>query len=382
MRSARPLPSTLQPRPLSTAICLALALLGGTASLPLQAAEPASSVAAPSVPAGPLDQALNLFAEQAGITLSYSPQMVHGLRSPGVAGGESLDDGLRLLLGGTGLVAEKTASGYVVRLGQSDASYQLEPMTIKATLAPGAFEPVPGYFASNASSATKSDKPILETAQSISVVTAEQMADRKVNRVEDAVAYTAGVRVGGTGLDPRFDTNNVRGFETTQSADFLDGLRQAGSGWLALPSIEAYSLERIEVLKGPASVLYGQISPGGMVNRVSKRPSLLAKNQVEVQAGNYNHRQGQFDIGGKLDEAGDVLVRTVGIYRDAEYSIEQMDNNTRLLAPSLSWQIDPDTSLTLLAQYQERQTAASPMLYRDGDHLTNIWQGDEYFDKL
>ncbi|MBU1332034.1 MAG: TonB-dependent siderophore receptor [Gammaproteobacteria bacterium] len=382
MRSARPLPSTLQPRILPTAICLALSLLAGTASLPLQAAEPASSVAAPSVPAGPLDQALNLFAEQAGITLSYSPQMVHGLRSPGVAGGESLDDGLRLLLGGTGLVAEKTASGYVVRLGQSDASYQLEPMTIKATLAPGAFEPVPGYFASNASSASKSDKPILETAQSISVVTAAQMADRKVNRVEDAVAYTAGVRVGGSGLDPRFDTINVRGFETTQSADFLDGLRQAGSGWLALPSIEAYSLERIEVLKGPASVLYGQISPGGMVNRVSKRPSLLAKNQVEVQAGNYNHRQGQFDIGGKLDEAGDVLVRTVGIYRDAEYSIEQMDNNTRLLAPSLSWQIDPDTSLTLLAQYQERQTAASPMLYRDGDHLTNIWQGDEYFDKL
>ncbi|HZX18395.1 MAG TPA: TonB-dependent siderophore receptor [Pseudomonas sp.] len=382
MRSARPLPFQLQPRILSAAVCLGLALFAGTASLSTHAAEPAASVAAPNVPAGPLDQTLSLFAEHAGIILSYSPDMVRGLSSRGVAGGGSLKEGLAQLLGGTGLVAEKTASGYVIRLIKADDSYQLEPMTINATATQSAFAPVPGYFASNASSATKSDKPILETAQSISVVTAEQMADRKVNRVEDAVAYTAGVRVGGSGLDPRFDTINVRGFETTQSADFLDGLRQAGSGWLALPSIEAYSLERIEVLKGPASVLYGQISPGGMVNRVSKRPSLLAKNQVEVQAGNYNHRQGQFDIGGKLDEAGDVLVRTVGIYRDAEYSIEQMDNNTRLLAPSLSWQIDPDTSLTLLAQYQERQTAASPMLYRDGDHLTNTWQGDEYFDKL
>ncbi|SEQ90666.1 iron complex outermembrane recepter protein [Pseudomonas cuatrocienegasensis] len=382
MRSARPLPSTLQPRTLSTAICLALSLLGGTASLPLQAAEPASSVAAPSVPAGPLDQALNLFAEQAGITLSYSPQMVHGLRSPGVAEGESLDDGLRLLLAGTGLVAEKTASGYVVRLSQSDASYQLEPMTIKATLAPGAFEPVPGYFASNASSATKSDKPILETAQSISVVTAEQMADRKVDRVEDAVAYSAGVRVGSSGLDPRFDQINIRGFETTMSADFLDGLRQPYNGWLSIYGAEAFALERVEVLKGPASVLYGQISPGGMVNRVSKRPSVLAKNQVEIQGGSHDHRQGQFDVGGKLDEDGDVLFRTVGVYRDAQYDIEQLNNDVRLLAPSLSWQIDSATSLTLLAQYQERETAASPMLYQDGDHLTDFWQGDEYFDKL
>ncbi len=382
MRRASPLSIPHPPRPLSAAIYLALALISGTASTTLQAASPASVTVAPGIPAGPLEQALSTFAERAGITLSYSPALVRGLRSPGVEGGGSLDDGLTALLDGSGLRAQKTPSGYVVMLVESDASLQLAPITIKATAVQSAFAPVQGYFASNASSASKTDKPILETAQSVSVVTAEQIGDRKVNKVEDAVAYAAGVRVGGSGLDPRFDTINVRGFETTQSADFLDGLRQAGSGWLALPSIEAYSLERIEVLKGPASVLYGQISPGGMVNRVSKRPSLSARNEVEIQAGSYDHRQGQFDVGGKLDEAGDVLFRAVGVYRDAQYSIEQMDNDTRLLAPSLSWQIDPDTSLTLLAQYQERQTAASPMLYQDGERLTDFWQGDEYFDKL
>jgi iron complex outermembrane receptor protein len=293
-----------------------------------------------------------------------------------LAGGGSLEDGLAMLLGGTGLVAEKTASGYVIRLIKADDSYQLQPMTINAAMTPSAFAPVPGYFASNASSATKSDKPILETAQSISVVTAEQLADRKVDRVEDAVAYSAGVRVGSSGLDPRFDNISVRGFDTTMTADFLDGLRQPYNSWLSIYGTEAYTLERIEVLKGPASVLYGQISPGGMVNRVSKRPSLLAKNQVEIEAGNYNHQQGKFDIGGKLDEDGDVLFRTVGVYRDAENYIEQLNNDVRLLAPSLSWQIDPDTHLTLLAQYQERETAASPMLYQDGDHLTDFWQGD------
>jgi iron complex outermembrane receptor protein len=378
LRAIAPFPSRTLPK----AVCLALALLGGAASLPVQAASSNTGQAAPSIPAGSLQQALSTFAERAGITLSYSPETVRGMSSPGLSGGGSLDDGLAKLLAGSGLVAQKTSSGYVVLPAKTDASYQLDPTNIDAATVQSAFAPVEGYFASNASSATKSDKPILETAQSISVVTAEQIADRKVDRVEDAVAYSAGVRVGSSGLDPRFDMISVRGFETTIGADFLDGLRQPGSGWLSLYSTEAYNLERIEVLKGPASVLYGQISPGGMVNRVSKRPSLLAKNEVQVQSGNYNHQQAQFDVGGRLDEAGDVLFRTVGVYRDAENYIEQLNNDTRLLAPSLSWQIDPDTRLTVLAQYQERETGASPMLYQDGDHLSNFWQGDEYFDKL
>lgn len=369
-KALAPFPSRTLPR----AICLALSLFAGAAL--------AEAQSAPSVPAGPLGQALSSFADKAGITLSFSPEAVRGLSSPGLAGGGSLEQGLAQLLSGSGLAVHKTASGYVVLPAPTDSGLQLEPTNIDAAAAQSAFAPVQGYYASNASSATKTDRPILETAQSISVVTADQIADRKVDRVEDAVAYTAGVRVGGSGLDPRFDMISVRGFETTIAADFLDGLRQPGSGWLSLYQTEAYNLERVEVLKGPSSVLYGQISPGGMVNRVSKRPSLQAKNEVQIQGGNYDRQQGQFDIGGKLDEDGDLLFRMVGVYRDAENYIEQLNNDVRLIAPSVTWQIDPDTSLTVLAQYQERETAGSPMLYNDGGHLTNFWQGDEYFDKL
>ncbi|KHL74215.1 TonB-dependent receptor [Pseudomonas putida] len=361
-------------RTLSRAVYLALALHAGGAL--------AATATAPSIPAGPLGQALSTFAERAGITLSFSPEAVRGLTSPGLAGGGPLEDGLNQLLSGSGLQLHKSSAGYVVLPGQGETSLQLEPISIDATASQSAFAPVEGYFTSNASSATKTDRPILETAQSISVVTAEQIADRKVDRVEDAVAYTAGVRVGASGLDPRFDMISIRGFETTMGADFLDGLRQPGSGWLSLYQTEAYNLERIEVLKGPSSVMYGQISPGGMVNRVSKRPGLLANNEVQIQSGNYNHQQGQFDLGGKLNESGDLLYRVVGVYRDAENYIEQLNNDVRMIAPSLTWQIDPDTSLTLLAQYQERETAASPMLYQQGEHLSNFWQGDEYFDKL
>jgi iron complex outermembrane receptor protein len=364
-------------------MAVALAFSGGLTTLCPLAAHAEETQQRYDIAAMPLEQALRQIARQSGRSIVADPALVHGRSSAAVRGEFSAEAAAQQALSGSGLALRITDNGTLtVEKVSTGDSLELNPTSIDANSTQSAFAPVPGYFASNASSASKTDKPILETAQAISVVTAQQIADRKVDRVEDAVAYSSGVRVGASGLDPRFDTISVRGFPTTESADFLDGLRQAGSGWLSLPSVEAYSLERIEVLKGPSSVLYGQISPGGMVNRVSKRPSLLAKNQVEVQGGNYDHKQGQFDIGGKLDDDGDVLFRTVGLYRDAEYSIEQMDNNARLLAPSLSWQIDPDTSLTLLAQYEERQTAGSPMTYLENGHLTNFWPGDEHFDKL
>lgn len=366
-------------RPLAAAISLALAV--GT-FVPLTNAS-ADSAHLPAIAPGPLNQALSTLAQEAGVTLSYTPQQVSGKQTAGAPAGSSLESALAILLQGSGLVARRQGEGYVIALDDSTASsIELQPMQVEGRLPASAFAPVSGYHAERASSASKTDTPILETAQSVSVVTAEQIADRKAGSVEDAVAYVAGVRVGDSGLDPRYDQIYVRGFETTIAADFLDGLRQPNTGWLSYFSTEPYNLERIEVLKGPASVLYGQISPGGLVNRISKRPSLEAVNEVQVQAGSDEHRQGQFDVGGKLDQQGDLLYRVVGVVRDSQTSIEQVDDNVTLLAPTLSWQLDPDTKLTLISQYQERQTAGSPRPYQAGETLTDFWPGDEYFDKL
>ena len=376
----------MQQRPSSlrcaTALCLAIA--SASLALPTSAAEPTSTVLSGlNIPAGPLSQSLSAFAQASGITLSYSPQLVQGLRSNGLQGAISVEAALDSLLGGTGLTARRGNAGYVIVDASDDGSALLAPIDVEGVaLNQTGVAPVAGYHASVSRTATKTDTPLLETAQGVSVVTAEQISDRKPVSIEEAVAYTAGVSVGAAGLDPRFDQVRIRGYAATTNADYLDGLRQANSGWLSYFSSEPFSLERIEILKGPASVLYGQISPGGMVNRVSKRPSEDAVQQVELQAGSNSHLQGQFDIGGRLDAEGNVLYRLVGVAREADTDIEQVPNDIALLAPSLTWRINEQTDLTLLAQYQDRETAGSPRPYQNGDVLTDFWPGDEDFDKL
>ncbi len=365
----------------ASALCLAIA---AASALPLHAAPLASAqLQSLQIPAGTLATSLSTFAQRSGITLSYAPELVQGLRSPGLDGAVSVEAALNELLAGTGLIARQGSAGYVILAAADDASYQLAPLTVEGqAVQQTGVAPVNGYRAAISRGATKTDTPILETAQSISVVTAEQIADRKVTSVEDAVAYTAGVRIGAAGLDPRFDQINIRGYAAVTNADYLDGLRQPNTGWLSYFSSEPFSLERIEVLKGPSSVLYGQISPGGMINRVSKRPSEDAVEQVELQYGNHDHIQGQFDIGGKLTDDGSVLYRLVGVARDADTDIDQVPNNIGLIAPSLTWRINDQTDLTLLAQYQDRETAGAPRPYQSGTELTDFWPGDEDFDKL
>ena len=246
----------MQQRPSSlrcaTALCLAIA--SASLALPTSAAEPTSTVLSGlNIPAGPLSQSLSAFAQASGITLSYSPQLVQGLRSNGLQGAISVEAALDSLLGGTGLTARRGNAGYVIVDATDDGSALLAPIDVEGVaLNQTGVAPVAGYHASVSRTATKTDTPLLETAQGVSVVTAEQISDRKPVSIEEAVAYTAGVSVGAAGLDPRFDQVRIRGYAATTNADYLDGLRQANSGWLSYFSSEPFSLERIEILKGPA----------------------------------------------------------------------------------------------------------------------------------
>lgn len=335
-----------------------------------------------SIEAGRLDTALNRFAVSAGIEIAFDATLTAGKQTAGLQGNYGVDEGLERLLAGTGLAAVRSAEGSY-RLEERHADVELSTMRVEADwVQETASGPVDGYLATRSATATKTDTPILETPRNISVVTTEQIDDRKAISVEEAVAYSSGVSTGSSGLDPRFDQIRIRGYSATSNADYLDGLRQPNTGWLSYFASDPFALERIEILKGPSSVLYGQISPGGMVNRVSKRPSEQAVEQVELQYGSHDHVQGQFDVGGALNKNGSVLYRLVGVARSADTDIEQVPNDVALLAPSLNWKLDENTELTILAQYQDRETAGSPRPYQAGDDLTEFWAGDEDFDRL
>ncbi|WP_339935544.1 TonB-dependent siderophore receptor [Vreelandella glaciei] len=366
-------------------IALGCALMSSMSLLPLQAAQAqtadgqaqqAASQQAYSIEPGSLGSVLSQFASHAGIVLSFPANLTDDLQSAGLNGRYSVEEGFAQLLQGSGLkVVKRGPADYVM-----EKTGTAENMVLDTVAVVGSRISSDGYLAFSTSAGSKTDTPLIELAQSISVVTEEQLRDRQPSSVEQAVAYTAGVRVEAAGMDPRFDLISVRGYPTVYYGDFLDGLRQPNSGWLSYYSTVPYNLERIEVVKGPDSMRYGQLSPGGLVNRVSKRPSADAPQEVQLQVGSHNHLQGQFDVGGEM--GSDVQYRLVGVMRDAQTDIEQVDNDVTLLAPTLHWQMSERTDITFITQYQERQTSASPRPYQDGDNLTHFWSGDEDFDKL
>ena len=210
--------------------------------------------------------------------------------------------------------------------------------------------PVNGYLAHQSVSSTKTDTPILETPQSISVVTRDQMAAQGVQSVSQALEYTPGVTPVAFGANTFFDSFKVRGFDAPR---YLDGLRlPADSTTFAVPKIETYGLERLEVLKGPSSGLYGASDPGGLINMISKRPQDTPHYSVEGTFGSNNNYQGAFDIGGPTDKSHEFLYRLVGLVRQSDTDVNFVQDNKIFIAPSLTWRPNADTSFTFLSHYQ------------------------------
>lgn len=239
-----------------------------------------------------------------------------------------------------------------------------------------AWGPVDGYIAQTSAAGTKTDTPLIETPRSISVVTRQEMDDRAAQNVVDAVSYTAGVVTGAYGYDPRFDDIYVRGFSVTSRGDFLNGLSQ-GSGNFAYWRTEAYGLERIDVIKGPAGVLYGQTVPGGLINRISKMPQETAFAEIEGQMGDPAWYQAAFDIGGKATGDGNVLYRLTGVARAADGPMAYTTNNALYLAPAFTFQGD-STRLTILTNVLDIRLPASTYYYQPNNILTKIPIGTTY----
>jgi len=210
-------------------------------------------------------------------------------------------------------------------------------------------------IARQSDSVTKTDTPIVEIPQSVSVVTDEQMNLRGIQGVEEAVWYTAGAQGGGYGADSRSDWLLVRGFTP---ARYMDGLALAEGSGTSITRIEPYGLERLEVIKGPSSVVYGAMPPGGMINMVSKRPTAQPLHEVGVEIGSFDLRQGNFDFGGALNDSGTLLYRLTGLARNSDSMTDHIKDDRYYLAPALTWKPGDSTSLTVLSRFQKAATAS------------------------
>lgn len=240
---------------------------------------------------------------------------------------------------------------------------QLDTINVEAARAEKANGPVDGFVAKRSATGTKTDTPILQNPQSVSVVGRPQIERQGSQTVAESLRYTAGV-VAGSRPGNRFDDIFIRGFGgfgfTAGYVQFLDGLKMQRGVSYAIGAIDPYGLERVEVIKGPASVLYGQANPGGLVNMVSKRPTEHTFREVELQVGNYDRYQAAFDMGGAFDKEGKYLYRLTGLGLDSSTSVDYTDAQRLFIAPAFTWRPNADTSLTILTKYQNDPKSFQP----------------------
>ncbi len=238
-----------------------------------------------------------------------------------------------------------------------------------------------GYVARTSRSATKTDTPLVQVPQSVSVVTEKQLEDRKPQTLQDAVGYTPGVRIGAYGLDPRFDAFFIRGLPATYTGIFRDGLREFNNGFSTF-DIEPYGLEGLSILKGPAAGLYGSSNAGGIVDLRSKRPTVAAAREVEAQLGSNRRVQLNADASGPLGTSQTAFYRITAVGRDADSDYPFASDDRLLVAPAFTWTPDAETSLTILAELQRSRSGGTFAYVNQGTRVTGVPAGDPSFNDL
>jgi iron complex outermembrane receptor protein len=219
-----------------------------------------------------------------------------------------------------------------------------------------------GLVAREAATAMKVAAPRLETAQSVSVITGAQFAKQDVASLSEAARYSPGVQTEPWGFEPRLTFIRIRGFDATTTGLYRDGLALRNPGYAVGYNLEPYGAERIEVLRGPSSVLYGAGSPGGLVNYVAKRPTSVPIREVEVEAGSYEMLVGKADLAGPVGADGRFGYRLTALVRESGTQVDFVNNDRIFVAPTFTWQPGDRTTLTVLGHYKQDATRASQAL--------------------
>ncbi|EOG5389706.1 ferrichrome porin FhuA [Cronobacter sakazakii] len=244
-----------------------------------------------------------------------------------------------------------------------------ETITVSAAAAQeSAWGPAPTIAAKRSATATKTDTPIEKTPQSVSVVTREEMDMHQSQSVKEALGYTPGVVVSNRGASTTYDFVSIRGFTSVglSQNNYLDGLKLQGNFYNDAV-IDPYMLERVELMRGPTSVLYGKSNPGGIISMVSKRPTTEPLHEVQFKMGTDNLYQTGFDFSDALDDNGEFSYRLTGVARSNDQQQVNAKQKRYAIAPSFTWRPDENTNFTFLSYFQnEPQTGYYGWLPKEG----------------
>lgn len=349
-------------RPLSAACLIALAAPAGWAQTHTpDAASWRRAIQHYDLPAAGLGETLTRIARHSGRAVSVDPTLVAGRQAPAIVGNYTAEQAVRQALNGSGLALTVTANGTLSARRAVVGTAVLEPVRVTG-LSESPTRRVDGYVAQRALSGTKTDTALMETPQSVSVVTSDQIRVIKAASVTEALGYTPGVASQSPAFSRMVDDLMLRGFNASSgnSGMLRDGLKLQSSVYDG--GQEPYGLERVEVLRGASSVLYGQLSPGGVVNAVSKRPTTETLRELNADIGSFGRRQFSGDFSGALTDDGVWSYRVTGMTRDADNWVDHVPDDRTYIAPALTWSPSAATSLTLLASYQRIRTRfAAPM---------------------
>ncbi|MEZ0472388.1 TonB-dependent siderophore receptor [Luteimonas salinilitoris] len=241
--------------------------------------------------------------------------------------------------------------------------------------------------AERATTATKTETALTETPQAISVVSSDLFRERGALNLQDTLRYSAGVTAEAFGLDTRADVSTVRGLDPVQ---YLDGMRQLFN-YSPIARPEVYTLDRVEVLRGPSSVLYGAGGNGGIINAISKRPQFLPAGELALQYGSFDRKQVQLDVTGPLNDDDTLAGRVVAVARDSGMQTDRLPDDRLLLSPSLTWRPGDRTEVTLIGLFQRDETGSSQQflpvvstLQASGPRRLDVstFLGDEDYDRL
>lgn len=356
-RHCRTLPHLLVP----SAFALVMAQLGSATLLAAPGAAFAQAADSRSfqIPAGPLEDALNRFGQEAGLVLVFPPELMAGRTSPGLQGRHGARDGLALLLAGSGIRALQQPNGVYVFQAQPAATpgAAAAPAAAAATLslaeirvqarraASGTTEGTGSYTNQITSIASKTDQSFREIPQSVSVVTRQLLDDRKVVDVEQALALTPGVIVADN--SGRYFS---RGFQIT-SMQMDGGAPLALGAYTYQPQQEMAFYDRVEVMRGASGLLGGVGDPGGIINLVRKKPLAQPQIDVTLSAGSWSNLRSEIDATGPLNAERSVRGRAVLAYQDADSYFDYIGIEKPSLYGVLEADLTPDTLLTVGASY-------------------------------